>query len=270
MAFWNDPLILTLLGIAGVLIGNFMISRYMEARKKPKFVIETLQREDKLGFSVSVKRGLVKDAKVQCNSIDCHWENGDNVTERKDLYAGDDPSSFFPFQVNLEYKKDLEKFFKEAGALFLEKENEIKFLQKLLLQTENKRLEKRLQKLLLQTENKKEEFILDGVNVIIKEIKTNRVSSYIIIFPKGVDMIGSFFLYPFYPKEPLEVPLLEEISIRIIGAGIDEITDFSNYCIELSNMNLAAIRAGSPPPKDIIPFVFHLKHLKKKNGFFVR
>jgi hypothetical protein len=81
----------------------------MDYLKKPKFIIETIHKGDKLGFNVRVKKRTVKDARIRCNNIDYFWENGNKI-ERKDLYVGDNPSSFYPFQVTVEYAEDVSNY----------------------------------------------------------------------------------------------------------------------------------------------------------------
>lgn len=51
---------------------------------------------------------MVKDARVRCNDKTYSWveENGQTI-ERKDLYVGDVPSKFFPFEGSLEYREDV-------------------------------------------------------------------------------------------------------------------------------------------------------------------
>jgi len=111
MAFWEFiqswifPLIWT---IIGVVIGELAVFSYLEARKRPKIVIGILKKENKLGFCVSVEKRTIKDARVRCNGINYPWENGTNI-ERKDLYVGDNPSSFFPYQVSAEFIDDVSK-----------------------------------------------------------------------------------------------------------------------------------------------------------------
>lgn len=97
-----------ILTIVGVVIGELAIYHLLRALEKPKLIISTARRENKLGFSVSVKKKMVKDARVRCNNINYFWEEKDGKEiERKDLFVGDSPSFFFPFQVDVEYVTDL-------------------------------------------------------------------------------------------------------------------------------------------------------------------
>ncbi|MGD0029391.1 MAG: hypothetical protein ABSC91_10685 [Candidatus Bathyarchaeia archaeon] len=51
---------------------------------------------------MSVERNMIRDARVRCNNINYFWEDRTRL-ERKDLYVGDAPCSFFPYRVNVEY-----------------------------------------------------------------------------------------------------------------------------------------------------------------------
>jgi hypothetical protein len=224
-----DQLILT---IIGVVIGGLLIEHYSLSRRSPKIIIEPLQREDKLGFSVSLKKGQIKDARVRCNTIPYSWENietkypwdswknkDDKVksVERKDLCVGDEPSSFFPLQVNLEYKKDLYKFLKEnyPNQEFPETKEPI-----------------------------------DGMNITVQQLKTPWIFSFHYPFPKEFTINKDLFSHQQF---------LINAEIRIIGEGIDEIIDYpEKFFIELSNMNLAAIRSGAPP-KEELHYFFKMK-----------
>lgn len=50
---------------------------------------------------------MIKDSRVRCNNINYPWEKGDEKIERKDLYVGDTPSVFFPYQVSWEYVNEI-------------------------------------------------------------------------------------------------------------------------------------------------------------------
>lgn len=93
------------IGVASAVLAGILIKK----RERPKVIIDTAQKDDRLGFSVSVRRRMIKDARVRCNNIDCSWEDTTKI-ERKDLYVGDVPSLFFPFQVNVEYTTDISKY----------------------------------------------------------------------------------------------------------------------------------------------------------------
>ena len=97
-------------GVVSVLLRE-VLANYL---KKPRIVIETVHRGDKLGFSVSVKRKMVKDAHVKCNNIAYTWENG-NTIEKKDLHVGDAPSLFFPYRISAECVEDVSHWERKEG-----------------------------------------------------------------------------------------------------------------------------------------------------------
>lgn len=99
-----------MLTIVGVVIGEVALYAYMKARERPKIVIDVARKEEKLGFKVSVKRRMIKDARIRCNNISYPWEENNTNIGRKDLYVGDEPSLFFPFQAKVEYVDDVSNF----------------------------------------------------------------------------------------------------------------------------------------------------------------
>jgi hypothetical protein len=108
-AFWESflsPIYQLILTIIGVVIAGVAVYYLLRAIGKPRFSIKTLVKGDNLGFSVSVERNMIKDARVRCNNINYFWEDGTRL-ERKDLYVGDVPSSFFPYRVNVEYVNNI-------------------------------------------------------------------------------------------------------------------------------------------------------------------
>lgn len=65
---WEDflsPIYTLFLTIIGVVIGEVALYTYLRARERPKDIIDTAHKEDKLGFSVSVRRKMIKDAGVR-------------------------------------------------------------------------------------------------------------------------------------------------------------------------------------------------------------
>jgi len=110
--FWESflsPIYSLILTIIGVVIGGLAVYYLLRVRGKPRLFIKTLVRGDNLGFSVSVERNMIKDARVRCNNINYFWEDGTKL-ERKDLYVGDAPSSFFPYRVNVEYVNHMSEY----------------------------------------------------------------------------------------------------------------------------------------------------------------
>jgi hypothetical protein len=106
--FLRDCIVAIVLTVVGVVIADMILTYH----RKAKFVIETIHKGDKLGFSVSVKRRTIKDARVRCNNMDYPWENG-TTSKRKDLFVGDTPSFVFPFQAKVEYVDDISSKFKD-------------------------------------------------------------------------------------------------------------------------------------------------------------
>jgi hypothetical protein len=98
--FWGY-IVELIVTVVGLLIAEHLYSLI----KKPKIYITPITKGDRLGFSVSVEKKMVKDARVRCNNRTYMWENGE-ARERKDLHIGDEPSSFYPYSVNSKYLKD--------------------------------------------------------------------------------------------------------------------------------------------------------------------
>ena len=105
--FW-ESFLPTIYSLVLIIIAVVIVYYILRARGKPVVVTKTLVKGDNLGFGVSVERKMIKDARVRCNNISYAWEDGAKL-ERKDLGVGDAPSSFFPYQVAVEYVDDISK-----------------------------------------------------------------------------------------------------------------------------------------------------------------
>jgi hypothetical protein len=102
--------------IFGVVIGVVTLVLFevlLRYWKKPKITITTSRKEKKLGFSVSVDKQMIKDARVRCNGKSYSWED-ETEEKRRDLYVGDDPSSFYPYRINSEYLDDASNYTRVA------------------------------------------------------------------------------------------------------------------------------------------------------------
>jgi len=93
--------------VIGSVLASLILYPLLRNLEKPKFSFETVQDVDKLGFRISVKKRMIKDCRVRCNNINYSWEDGDKKIERKDLYVGDTPSVFFPYQLSWSYVKEI-------------------------------------------------------------------------------------------------------------------------------------------------------------------
>lgn len=80
-------------------MGNFLYDTLQERRNRLRLHLEVRQEYERLGFSVRSKHGNLTGARVRCNRVQYEWESGDGVkTREKDIFAGDDPSVFYPFK----------------------------------------------------------------------------------------------------------------------------------------------------------------------------
>jgi len=96
------------IGVVTVLLAEIIVN-YL---KKPKLIFDVVNVENNVGISVSVQRKTIKDARVRCNNISYPWfsisKEGTKIeTEKKDLYVGDIPSVFFPYQASVEYVRNI-------------------------------------------------------------------------------------------------------------------------------------------------------------------
>lgn len=123
-----NPFYDIIITVIGVVIGDLAVSSYFEWRKKPKVIIGTCakkveitqnRRISDLGFTIGVKKRMVKDARIRCNNKKYSWvEEDGHLIERKDLDIGDVPSQFFPFEGILEYREDIPiEFFQNMSKL---------------------------------------------------------------------------------------------------------------------------------------------------------
>jgi hypothetical protein len=104
-----SPLYDLLITVVGVVIAELALYKYMRAMERPKIVIGTARQGNNLGFSVTVRRKMIKDARVRCNNMNYVWED-EGKPERKDLFVGDTPSLFFPFQMSMKYVDDISNY----------------------------------------------------------------------------------------------------------------------------------------------------------------
>lgn len=186
--------------IIGVVISEVALYYYFRRREKPRINISVSNEKDRLGFSVSTEKKVIRDARVRCNKINYAWENQDGAKiERKDLYVGDLPSTFYPFQVKLEYLEDITKYRRWIWD---------------------------------------EEGGTGGIVASIIEAETKKT-----VFTAGYQIpqkatamwvMGKFAGKPFY-----------DLSIRIIGEGIEEVKDYSLH-IGLNSLLIPVIKEGKP------------------------
>jgi hypothetical protein len=218
-AFWESflsPIYQLISTIIGVVIAGVAVYYLLRAIGKPRLFIKTLVKGDNLGFSVSVERNVIKDARVRCNNINYFWEDGTRL-ERKDLYVGDAPSSFFPYRVNVEYVNHISE---NSGWT---PEEEARFS--------------------------------GGVLVTVKEITTQKT-----VHVEGHPIPKNATTPVVFARSPRE-PMLN-VSIRIIGEGVEEKIDYS-LDVGLNSLIVPAIKEGKPL-MDYVSFSFALK----KKSFF--
>lgn len=202
------------------------LSNYLH---KPKIIIETVSKKiedtnnrriSDLGFVVSVKRKMVKDARVRCNGKEYSWVGEkDDTVERKDLYVGDIPSKFFPFEGTLEYLENVTvEYLKNTSklpsnyhwAFFADKKH----------------------KPLLGLSNK-------GVLMTLRDKVTKEtILSNGIVLPRFEELPKDFHAWDV--QASLNVNRLKtfDVSIRLIGEGIEEEKDYvmslSFYALNMS------------------------------------
>lgn len=106
-AFLQAPLTELIVTIIGVLITEVALYYYFKRHEKPKINIETIRKDEKLGFTVSVGKKMIKDARIRCNNINYTWDDG---ASRRDLFVGDTPSIFYPFETKIKYAEDITEY----------------------------------------------------------------------------------------------------------------------------------------------------------------
>jgi len=98
-----NPFYDLIITIIGVILGELAYSFLYDIMKKPKIEIEPISQVGYIfGFSISMIRKSVLNAQVLCNNKSCNWEEGDIKIQKKDLFAGANPSFVFPFQAFVE------------------------------------------------------------------------------------------------------------------------------------------------------------------------
>jgi len=209
-----------ILTVIGVVIGEVAVYSILEARKKPKFDIQPASKINCVfGFSVSMIKKNVMNARIRCNKKVCLWEDekGGKI-EKKDLMAGDAPSFVFPFQGTVEYIEDISKIphYWSIG---------------------------------------KEDSIQAGILVKVKNVDTGEVIyTDGVAIPKhtstGANTASMHFFG--YQKEPHF-----DVSIIIIGEGIEEKRNFLAR-VTLKNLNIPVIKEGKPL-MDYVSCAFELK-----------
>jgi hypothetical protein len=222
MAIWDSlqsslyDLILT---IIGVVIADLAVATFLARRGKPKIAIDTVREGDKLGFKVSVDRRTIKNARVRCNNMSYDWKvEPSGETGYKDLLVGDEPSSFFPFQVSADYGNTKVKF----------------------------------------QVNQQTVGPYNAVLISVKEITTQKNILRNVI-PISKEM-ASFFYFAPYADEPHF-----DVSIRIIGEGIEEVKDYSLH-VGLNSLSIPIIKEGKP----LMDYISYSFELKKKWILFQR
>jgi hypothetical protein len=216
-------------GVISLMLAD-VISNYLH---KPKVIIDTCRKKvedaqnyriSDLGFTVSVKRKMVKDARVRCNGKKYSWveEDGQPI-ERKDLDVGDFPAQFFPFEGTLEYRENMT----------------LEYLKNV------SKLPSNYHWVYFQDKQGKPLFSLskNGVLITLKDKLTKEIilSNGIVLpnfeeLPKddleGIDI-----------KSSLNISRLKtfDISIRLIGEGIEEEKDYV-MSISICDVNMSLIK----------------------------
>ena len=195
-----------IIAMVSILLAEQLLSYW----RKPKFIFSTEQKGDKLGFSVKVQKKNVIGAKVRCDGKAYSWDD-ENKAEEKNLYVGDAPSSFFPFQVIVDYVED--------------------------------------------TGNEGKEELAKAIIIAVREITTQKVfyGYCVLIRPQASQM----FLSAISRDKPLY-----NVSIRIIGEGIEEVRDYSLY-VGLDSLSIPVIKEGKP----LMDHVSYSFEAKKKSLF---
>ena len=186
------------MSIIAVVIGEMAVYELLKTRGKPKININALCKFGKLGFSVSVEKKMVKDARVRCNNISYDWEtlkdkNSTSSVSRKDLHVGDTPSTFFPYQVTMEFMEDFSKYLKVIVP-----EGETEFI--------------------------------GAISIKVAERTTLKtVYDFVLAIPTHTTWVA---MLANYTREPAFVA-----SIRLIGEGIEEVRDYACY-LKLKRLNI--------------------------------
>jgi hypothetical protein len=220
LSFFQSATYDLIITIIGVVIADLAVAIFWARKGKPKITITSATSGNNMGFDVSVKGHSVKSARPRCNNISYPWKEDETESNSKDLIVGDDPSSFFPFQANIEPVDDVSKCEKSV------------------------------------VKGKQESG--KGVLVTVKEIKTEKiVYSDAISIPTDA---GGLYVFALASS-----PWFFDVSIRIIGEGIEEVRDYSLQ-IRFTNLAIPTIEEGKPLKDVMCRFVF----AKKEKSIFGR
>ena len=98
--------------VIAVVVGSLAVYYLLKGKDKVKIIIQSVRKDDKLGFAVNVERKTVKHAQVRCNDIDYDWENQNgDLSHETTLWAGDNrPQVFFPYRSGVVYVEDISKY----------------------------------------------------------------------------------------------------------------------------------------------------------------
>jgi hypothetical protein len=206
------------LTIIAVVIGEVALYTYFRARERPRIIIGFASGRGpemrNMEFDISVKRHTVKNARVRCNNISYPWTEGDAEVDCKDLFVGDEPSSFFPFHASTEYVDDVTKYGSPlAHAL-----------------------------------NKGKKDSNKGVLVTVREVKTEKIV-YSEVYPFPIDAFGLWIIAK-TTERARNLATKFDVSIRIIGEGIEEVKDYSLQ-IRLKFLHVPVTEPGEPKMDDI-------------------
>jgi hypothetical protein len=103
----KDPLQTLLLATEAVMIGEMILAQAYSELKEPTIEIKPTWKIGKMGFSVSVKAKNILDATILCNGARCPWEDKEgSLFGKKSLFVGDEPSLFFPFDIELRESRE--------------------------------------------------------------------------------------------------------------------------------------------------------------------
>jgi hypothetical protein len=225
-----NPLYDLIITIIGVVIGELAVHRLLTEREKPKITIRPACNGSYMGFSVSMIKKNVLQAKIFCNGHNYLWEDkNENPFEKVDLIAGDVPNVFYPFQGVIKTVKDFSEY--HNMAFDVTKYQDINFNDENILQI--------------------------GILEIIERATQKVIYINPFLIPKSKNQDTLVFVGS-KSKNQLD------ISLRIIGLGIEEKKDYV-ASVFLKQLNVP-FKEGFPVLTSTSS-IFGLE-LKKKFRFF--
>jgi|GEM_PF-5393047 hypothetical protein len=110
--FAVSTLFALIVSVIAVVIGELALYPFLKKLEKPKMEIEPISKVGYLfGFSVTMIKKNVINARVLCNGKECMWEDEKKgKIDKKDLFAGGKASIVLPFEASVQWVEDVKKY----------------------------------------------------------------------------------------------------------------------------------------------------------------